>query len=207
MRSGIVGPEIGIGCSSPIDRKINSPSTLSKTKDVCSGNKRANRGIGLRNLSREISLTPIGISNGNGVNSSGEVLNVLGRSAVVPYIGIGSNATKDRKVNGSGILSKTKDIGIHRKHGKCSGGLSNVSGIGSHTTYGIGNGIGVRPRDEVEDILGRSAIGPSKGEGRIGSSDGKLYGPIVATKARYISDYWSNDSTLRGLVNGKGVGY
>ena len=179
---------------------------MSKAKYIGCSNRGRDWGIGLGDLCREISLTSIGVGNEYGVDTRGKGLNVLCRGTVIPYIGIWSYATKDREVNGTGVLCKTEHVGIHRYHREWCSRLGDIGGIGSNTSYGIGNGVGVGPRDKVKDVFGSSAIGPCIGEGRVRTYHGELHRTITSSKARDIRNNGSYYGTLRGLIHGKGIG-
>ena len=179
---------------------------MSKAKDIGGGYKGSNRSLRLGDLGSKVCLAPIGIGNEYGIDSCGKGLNVLRRGTVIPYIGIWSYSSKDRKINGSGVLRKTEHIGIHRYHRERRSRLGYIGGIGSNTSYGIGNGVGIGTRDKVKDIFGGSAIGPGIGEGRVRTYYGNLHGSITSSKARDISNNGSHYGTLRGLINGKGIG-
>ena len=157
-------------------------------------------------LRAKIGLTPVGIGNEYGVDTRCEVLDILGRSAVVPNVGIRGYTSKDGQVDGSCVLGKAEHVGIHGYHGERCSGLGYVGGIGSNTSHGIGNGVGVGTGDQVKDVLGSSPVGPSIGERWVGSGDGNLYGPVASSKAGYVRNDGSYHGTLWRLVNGKGIG-
>ena len=151
-------------------------------------------------------MAPVGIGDKDGIDSCGQVLDILGRSTVVPYIGIRSDASKYREVDGAGVLGKTKYVGVNGYHRKRRSRLGHIGGVGSHTPHGIGNGVGVRARHKVEDVFGCSAVGPRIREGRVGSRNRNLHRSVTASKTRYIANDRSNYGTLWGLVNGEGIG-
>ena len=206
LRSSPIGPHIGIRSGTTAYSKVNGSCTLAKAKDIGGSYRRRNGGIGLRNLGGEVGLAPVGIGNKDGVDACGQVLNILGRSTIVPNIGVRSYPAKDAKVNGTGVLGKTKHVGIYRNHRKRRSRLGHIGGVGSHTPHSIGNGVGVRARHKVEDVFGCSAVGPRIREGRVGACHGDLYRSVAAPKTRYIANDRSNYGTLWGLVNGEGIG-
>ena len=113
LGSSPVGPHIGIRRGTAANGEVNGSGALTKAKDIGGSYRRRNGGIGLRNLGGEIGLASVGIGNKDGVDAGGQVVNILGGSAVVPNIGVRSHPAKDAKVNGSGILGKTKHVGIY----------------------------------------------------------------------------------------------
>ena len=145
MGNGTVRPVVGIGSSTTDHGKVNDSVVSIKTSCRRGGCGKQERTCWLSKVVVPLGSTPVEVGYLKGIESSGEVVNGVGRSAIGPRKEVGRSPTA--YTNGDATIAKVKARNGVKGSGNVYGG-SGLIDVGRGvvgTPVGIGYGNGIEP--------------------------------------------------------------